>query len=272
MIFDVVIGNPPYHIKNDVDQNVGIYKSFMKIAEHHSSEYSMMIVPRSWTFQNNSFYQKINSTLTYIRMNVDDYFNLLPSSGICYYITNKKNISEFIKVRFIDGSIDITERGKHFPTFTTKSTLGIIDKIMSKKESSHFDFTSKCPSGKGIGLVNAMYCNYEQRWKILSENTNSIYRTYSEHNNEQHAFWYIQSSVAKFIIFSYKGRRGIEVWSVDKIPHIEENVITEQQLYDYFNLIPAEIKSLEQYVENYPWFEGDLKTLDPEGESDEREV
>jgi len=163
MKFDVIVGNPPYHLKTAgaQAQAAPLYNKFVLQAKKLRPRYLCMIIPSKW-FSGGMGLNEFRSSMlndTSIRK-IFDYPNSTDcfpgvdiSGGVCYFLWDRDNKGNCDVSTFIEGKMTTMKRPlleKGLDTFIRyNQAIPILHKIMAFKEESFMD---KVSSQKPFGL------------------------------------------------------------------------------------------------------------------------
>ena len=155
MQFDVIIGNPPYQLKDGAGGGgtsaVPIYQLFVERAKQLSPRYLSMIIPSRWFTGGKGLDEFRDSMLADNRVrSIDDYlgaFDVFPGvglkGGVCYFLWDRDN----------RGTCRVTTRYKDWPESTAtrklledgadvfirfNEGLTILKKVMAKESDGSF--------------------------------------------------------------------------------------------------------------------------------------
>lgn len=183
MRFDIIVGNPPYN--ND------FYIDFLDISHRLSKEYTLMITPAKFYFNDKLKAEKFISLYEYFEKCVfyqceGEIFNINMASGISYYILGKNKQSQlYVK--------NISEEFESF-----------------NKDWQYIDKNKLTLNIKAIKILDKLG-NYNS-YKIENNNTNNKYKC----NIRKQAYVLGGSSNKARGIFYYDGRFG-EGWVTNTI-------------------------------------------------------
>lgn len=157
MKFGAVVGNPPYQLTNENDnqnRNTPIYHKFVQLAKDVSPQYISLITPARWYSENillGNFPETFMSDhhLTYLHdfTNCNDIFdNVEIKSGVCYFMWDKSYDGKCHVVSTVLGKTVDSDRflmskwDKIFIRYN--EALPIIDKVLSRNETSFASIVS----------------------------------------------------------------------------------------------------------------------------------
>ena len=207
MKFDVIIGNPPYQLK-DGGGNTGmsakpIYQLFIERAKKLNPRYLSMIIPSRWFSGGKGLDNFRQDMLTdhkiKILVDYENYKDVFPTlsglaGGVCYFLWDKQYNGECKVINKTSESENISIRSlDEFPTFIRSNTsIDIVRKVLKnhdgeyldKRISSRLPFdipTTYIPKEKGVPCyftqkVGKKYVdasdvtdnyNYFNKWKFL---------------------------------------------------------------------------------------------------------
>jgi len=161
MKFDVIIGNPPYHI-SDSGESVGssaIYHLFIQQAKKLNPTFLTMIIPSRWfaggkgldMFRSEMLNDNRISHLVDYPITSDVFPGLKVIGGVCYFLW-ERNYSGLCKVTTVmQGESDsMIRKLNQFDTFVRfNKAISILDKVSLKSEAS---LSSKVSTQKPFGL------------------------------------------------------------------------------------------------------------------------
>lgn len=159
--FDVVIGNPPYQLKDGGNNAsaVPIYHKFVQQAKRLNPRYLCMIIPARWYSGGrglDDFRDEMLGDRHLIRIvdypNADECFPGVDiAGGVCYFLRDRNIEAECLVSNVVNGRIDSVERKlNEFPTFVRFApALNIIHKVRKNKENCMDEMVS---SQKPFGL------------------------------------------------------------------------------------------------------------------------
>jgi len=161
MEFDVIIGNPPYHLD---DGGFGrsatpIYQTFVEKAKELQPRYLTMIIPARWFAGGKGLSDFRNEMLNDSRIRkIVDYENAgecFPgvdiAGGVCYFLWDRENPGLCEVVSVLNGNpIGSTRSLNEFPTFIRHSqAVPIIRKVMAM---GYDNMSNQVSSRKPFGL------------------------------------------------------------------------------------------------------------------------
>lgn len=214
MKFDVIIGNPPYHVSDGGAQASAkpIYQKFVEQAKKLNPRYLVMIIPARWYAGGKGLDYFRKSMLSDKRMyKLVDYFDSVDcfpgvdiSGGICYFLWDNAYCGDCeIESRF-NGQIDVSKRpllyGEDFVRFN--KAISILKKLGEFNENR---FDSIISSRKPFGLdtnVNIQERKADSDIYIHAYPQNGYI---SKHNIKQNIEWVDKYKVC--ISYAY-GERG----------------------------------------------------------------
>jgi site-specific DNA-methyltransferase (adenine-specific) len=161
MKFDVIVGNPPYHL-SDTGEGVGssaIYHLFIRQAKKLNPSYLAMIIPSRWfaggkgldQFRREMLEDKRISNLVDYPITSDVFPGLKVIGGVCYFLW-EKNYNGLCNVTTrMQGQSDSMLRNlDQYDTFVRfNKAISILDKVSLKKYSS---LSEKVSTQKPFGL------------------------------------------------------------------------------------------------------------------------
>lgn len=246
MKFDVIIGNPPYHLSDGGAQSSAkpIYNLFVEQAKKLNPRYLTMIIPARWYAGGKGLDAFRNSMLSDERIReLHDFVNASEcfsgveiKGGICYFLWDRDNKGN-CKVCTHENGVIISELErplleKGFNTFIRyNSAIKILHKIQSKNEVSF----SSC--------VNpAMTFGFRTYFKDFDseEYTQGMTKVYANHSQG-----YIKTDKIK------RGNEFVYKWKV----FVPEAVGSGDSKTDVIKPILGEPNSIatETYIMNGPW-------------------
>jgi site-specific DNA-methyltransferase (adenine-specific) len=202
MKFDVIIGNPPYHL-SDSGNNVGsspIYQLFVEQAKKLNPRYMSMIIPSRWfaggkgldTFRGNMLTDKRLSHLVDYPITSEVFPGLKVIGGVCYFLWESNHSGPCNVITRMKGeSNELVRRLDQFDIFVRfNKAVPILEKVlakdyspMSKNVSTQKPFglrTFARPTGKGrvtlyannsVGLVEETSITKKKgqinKWKVF---------------------------------------------------------------------------------------------------------
>lgn len=165
MQFDVIVGNPPYQMKDGGGAGASaspIYQKFIEQAQKLDPRFLTMVVPARWYSGGKGLDEFRSSMLTDKRLR---YLADFPDSriafngvdvagGVCYFLWDRDNpgICE-VETVTSDGSFTSERELNEFATFIRDNrAISIVHKVLSSKEAS---FSSVVSSRKPFGIESA---------------------------------------------------------------------------------------------------------------------
>ena len=176
MKFDVIIGNPPYHLEDNGNGTSAkpIYHLFVNQAKKLNPKYLTMIIPARWYVGGKglSDFRKTMLNDESISMLVDDenYKDAFPSvsglaGGVCYFLRDRDYKGLCHVVNYTNEIVSETDRKlNEYSTFIrSNSAIGIVNKVMqwNKQNNDGKLLTNTVSSRKPFGLPT----NYEPKTK-----------------------------------------------------------------------------------------------------------
>ena len=161
MKFDVILGNPPYHI-SDSGQSTGsspIYHLFVNKAVEMQPEFICMVIPSRWfaggkgldNFRNQMLSDKRISKLVDFPIASDVFPGLKVIGGVCYFLWEKSYKGECEVTTKLMGNSDTLKRSlNQFDTFVRfNRAIPILEKI---KNANYPSLSDSISSQKPFGL------------------------------------------------------------------------------------------------------------------------
>ncbi len=173
MKFDVIIGNPPYHLSDgggDGSSAAPIYQLFVEQAISLSPKYLSMIIPARWysggkgldKFRDNMIHDTRICEIHDFPETSDVFANLNIRGGICYFLWENGHVGDCKVYNFKKGNVTtairpLAERG--IETFIRfNEAISIFNKVKSLKEKTMDEkVTSRLPFG-----IEANFDKYEK--------------------------------------------------------------------------------------------------------------
>ena len=157
MKFNAVVGNPPYQITNESDnqnRNAPIYHKFIQLATSMDTLYISMITPARWYFNNillgDFSKQFVNDTRIAYLHDFPEASKIFPNveikSGVCYFLWDKCHSGECVIESGYGNQTTISKRylksefDEGFIRYN--NALSIINKVHSKNEPSFSSLVS----------------------------------------------------------------------------------------------------------------------------------
>lgn len=155
MQFDVIIGNPPYHMKNGAGgtSDSSIYHLFVEQAKNLEPRFLSMVIPSRWLAGGRGLDDFRSGMLTrgHLRLLTDfqDSGEAFPGQqikgGICYFLWDKTH-EGLCDVTTVVGGVKHVQKGRNLGEFDVfvrdERALGILRKVLAKKEASVVDMVS----------------------------------------------------------------------------------------------------------------------------------
>jgi site-specific DNA-methyltransferase (adenine-specific) len=144
MKFDVVIGNPPYHLEDagDSTSSSPIYQNFIEQAKKLNPRFLSMIVPSRWfaggkgmdTFRKTMLSDRRISHLFDFPVSKDVFPGIKLIGGVCYFLWERGRDGPCIVTTQMKAMNDTTTRELHqFDTFVRfNKAVSILEKIKAK--------------------------------------------------------------------------------------------------------------------------------------------
>lgn len=275
MKFDIVIGNPPYN--ND------IYIEFMRISHSLSSDYSIMIVPAKFYFNNIVNEEVFDTLYRYFDKCVfyqceGEIFKINMASGIVYYLADK-NIKDYLSVKNVSYT---------FSSFNNSEWI-ILDKLLRTLNTNALSILNKIKDTSYNIECNNIHkkykCNIRKQAYVLGGSSNNA-RGIFYYDNKFDSGWVTNNFKIQEDIVDSNGK--ITVFSSDNIsecesfisyintrfiryliaigvsgfgnimcdnafrfvPEVKEfkHIFTDKELYDKYGLTQQEINIIEEVV------------------------
>lgn len=164
MQWDLIIGNPPYHVNVGVEKDryaIPIYQKFIEQSKKLNPRYLSMIIPARW-YAGGRFLDDFRHTMLtdkritklYDFPNPYDCFQGVDNpGGICYFLWDKDNKSETCEFTSCVGNekTTLSRRLDEFPLFIRDAKgLAIVKKIMEVHSGEYMDATVSGQNPFGI--------------------------------------------------------------------------------------------------------------------------
>ncbi len=180
MRFDVIIGNPPYHL-SDSGHGMSakpIYQHFVRQAKKLNPRFLTMIIPARWysggkglgSFRKEMLNDKRIRKLVDYENSADVFNGVDIAGGICYFLWNRDNPGLCTVTNYVDGNPASKERFlDEFRVFIRQnSALDIVRKIQNIHEGNYLDevVSSRKPFGLPTNYIpkeNGIPCWFIQR-------------------------------------------------------------------------------------------------------------
>lgn len=163
MQFDVIIGNPPYHLEDGGHGRSAspIYQLFVQQAQKLNPRYLSMIIPSRWfaggkgldSFRQNMLNDKHLTRVTAFENSADVFPGVDIPGGICFFLWERDKTEELCLVTNVSGQDHVTARrdlSEHEVFVRDTQALSIIQKIRSKGERT---MNEQVSSRKPFGLA-----------------------------------------------------------------------------------------------------------------------
>lgn len=152
MHFDLIIGNPPYHLKVGVKKDnysINIYHKFVEMGKRLSPKYLSMIIPARWyaggrgleEFRNEMIHDKRLVELHDFPNSTDCFPGVDLAGGVCYFLWERDKNQDCKIVTHKNGEVDsvsvrpLCEKG--IETFIRQNeAIPILHKVQEKGEKS----------------------------------------------------------------------------------------------------------------------------------------
>ena len=202
MKFDVIVGNPPYHLSNAGNSTGSspIYQLFIEQAKKLNPRFLSMVIPSRWfaggkgldSFRDTMLNDQRISRLVDYPIASDVFPGIKLIGGVCYFLWSKDYEGSCIVTTRMNGVEDTMSRNLHeFDTFVRfNKAISILDKIKTKGYQSISEQVSRQkpfgmrtfirPTGKGniklyanktVGMIEqSAISNGEEMldsWKVL---------------------------------------------------------------------------------------------------------
>jgi site-specific DNA-methyltransferase (adenine-specific) len=154
MKFDVIIGNPPYHL-SDSGESTGsspIYQLFVQQAKKLAPRYLAMIIPSRWfaggkgldEFRSEMLNDERISKLVDYPITADVFPGLKVIGGVCYFLWEANHKGHCKVSTKMNGIVDTMSRPLNkYDTFVRfNKAISIIEKVELKKYDSFFENVS----------------------------------------------------------------------------------------------------------------------------------
>lgn len=257
---DVVIGNPPYQLKNQI-----LWRSFVEKSLEVTKDngYLALVTPNSWASgaKNNLFTNLFKKKQTcYINMNGSQYF---PSVGkdIGYWMIQNTPITNTNITIFDNDNTAQTIDVSKYPFFIRKFnliSLSIFEKVQNKK-SFWTEFVERKPAyQREFGFPKSKYSSYKYGYRY--DGTDYDFPTSSvilgidcttlslkEVANLNELF---SRSIYKFLWLIYGASdAGSFGWILRNMPKVSiKRSWSDSDLYKHFGFTPEEIEYIENAV------------------------
>lgn len=211
MKFGAVVGNPPYQLTNENDnqnRNTPIYHKFVQLAKDISPQYITLITPARWYSENillGNFPETFMSDhhLCYLHdfINCNDIFeNVEIKSGVCYFMWNKKYNGKCHVVSTAFGKTIASDRflmskwDKLFIRYN--EALPIINKVLCHGEGSFATIVSpQNPFGLNTAIKGSER-KTENSVIIISKGKSSLQELYIDKSDVRlHSEWIDQVKI-----------------------------------------------------------------------------
>lgn len=151
MKFDVIIGNPPYHLKDgggDGSSAKPIYNKFIEKAKKLDPQYLIMIIPARWysggkgldEFRKNMLEDDKISVIHDFPETADCFPGINIRGGVCYFLREKNHKGNCLVYNHKNGSVDVMSRPlkeEGIESFIRyNKAIPIIKKVMSFQEKT----------------------------------------------------------------------------------------------------------------------------------------
>lgn len=260
---DVVIGNPPYQLKNQI-----LWRSFVdqSLEVTKDNGHLTLVTPNSWASgaKNNLFTNLFKKKQTlYIDMNGSQYF---PSVGkdIGYWLIQNTKITNSKITIFDQYSNPQTVDSSKYPFFIRKfdiTSLSIFEKVQ-KKNSFWTEFVERKPNpskfAREFGFPKSKYSSYKYGYRFDGVDynfpTSSVIlgidlskNQLSEAENLNELF---SRSIYKFLWLIYGASdAGSFGWILRNMPKVcLKRKWTDEDLYNHFGFTKDEIEYIENAV------------------------
>lgn len=154
MKFDVIIGNPPYHLSDSGNGSSAkpIYQEFVEQAKLLNPRFLTMIIPSRW-FNGGKGLDKFRSAMLSDRhitrlvdyQNAKDCFpGVSLGGGVCYFLRERDTEADCVITNILgEREITLTRALDQFPVFVRyNDSIDIIRKVQEKKEQSVVNYLS----------------------------------------------------------------------------------------------------------------------------------
>ena len=252
--FDVVIGNPPYSENKKTHDRAKLWGKFVEksMTLLKDSGIGTMITPTGWMSNTNMYNSTIVSNLVYADASgwVSKQFGSTGGSQkFCWFMFKNSPSNEIPTIKFDDKSIQFDLHSINCtPVKSTNSCSYSIMEKMEKSDTPSFDWrrTSEKNLGSGISVPLAKGIGYIVKFE--EDDCVEVERHFAQMNKE------IGTSVASNLNLKlYKHYRWVirsgaaiaNNWHDIKIPTTS---MTDEELYEHFNLTQEEIDYIESNV------------------------
>ncbi|MBK8088683.1 MAG: Eco57I restriction-modification methylase domain-containing protein [Chitinophagaceae bacterium] len=186
MKFDVIVGNPPYHLSDAWQSRSAspLYHKFIEQAKKLNPRYLTMIVPARWfaggkgldDFRSDMLNDKRIRRLVDFENSNEVFPGVDVAGGICYFLWDRDNPGLCEVTNFINGNQEKSERTlNEFPIFIRHSkAIPIIRKVLAKKENGGKNLSEVVSPSKPFGVrghhtpsKSGIPCYFTQRQGLL---------------------------------------------------------------------------------------------------------
>lgn len=281
MEFDVIIGNPPFRDTENKAERWSLWipfvlKSFNELVKPSTGKVAM-ITPVSWMAPNSDINNVILSNAEIINLDAGKFFNV--GSTFSYYVLSKGTVSNTVNIVNDGNSLSVDRSTRFLPQTVNKLALSINEKtVFSSLPKFPFQRTTQHHTSKkeifGKGNYDVFHTHAQTLKSITKMDEHHLYKvmfTLSGYPTaliddniscSQAVAWitidsteiagadsYFNGKLVQYLIQSNKwsGWNNLEV--IKSIPIVDlSTVLTDQDIYNLFNLTKDEIDYIESAV------------------------
>lgn len=165
MKFDVIIGNPPYQLRNGKGSDIPLYHKFVNTAKKLNPKYISMIIPSRWliggkkelkTFRTQMLSDRKISFLYDFKNSRDCFSGVDIEGGVCYFLWDSKFEGKATVITNENGKIESSIRElleDKMDTFIRDNlSINICKKVQANRENT---FDSIVSSQTPFGLITS---------------------------------------------------------------------------------------------------------------------
>ena len=257
--FDIIIGNPPYQELSTSDlksSDQGRVKLWMKFVEKSLNvcDLLLFITPNNWlsatchlneVFKNKLLLSQVDSN--YLR---EEYFKGVGSTFSFYLLSNKKNKSD--NVYFLSGKNKMENDILSFDLFPTKDitieSISIFEKVQKKLNTNILFTREKYQLVDNVNLCISIDRSKNKGFVKLTEDmfsTSSYWYKCSSIDEQLILLNNLNTKLYKFLIKNIRSGMAI-VSTINKLPIVNSKKMTDDELFEFFNLNDDEIKFISK--------------------------